>query len=140
MIVGIGIDLVDCRRIEKMIAKFGQRFLDRVFTQSERKRCEDRSLQISSYGKIFAAKEAVVKALGTGEGMSWQDIEINKLPSGKPWIKLYGNAARHLKTLIPDSWDEDINLSLTDEWPYAQAFVIISKTEKVESYDKRIEA
>lgn len=132
MIVGIGVDLVDCRRIEKMIAKFGQRFLERVFTQSERERCERRSLQASSYGKIFAAKEAVVKALGTGEGMSWQDIEINKLPSGKPWIKLHGSAARHLKTLIPDdSWIEDINLSLTDEWPYAQAFVVISKTEKV---------
>jgi holo-[acyl-carrier protein] synthase len=131
MIVGIGVDLVDCRRIEKMIAKFGQRFLERVFTQNERDRCERRSLKASSYGKIFAAKEAVVKALGTGEGMSWQDIEINRLPSGKPWIKLYGNAAGHLKTLIPESWSEEINLSLTDEWPYAQAFVVISKIEKV---------
>lgn len=128
MIIGIGTDIVDIRRIERTIARFGERFLDRIFTAKERARAERRANRVPTYAKRFAAKEACAKALGTGfrKGVFFRDIGVVNLASGQPTLSLTGGAAARLASLIPPGFAARIDLALTDEWPLAQAFVIIS--------------
>ena len=127
MIVGIGSDLCDIRRIQSTLDRFGERFTHRVFTDVERRRSERKSDHAASYAKRFAAKEACAKALGTGirHGVAWRDMGVVNLPSGKPTLALTGASAERLAALIPAGHEAVIHLSLTDEVPYAQAFVII---------------
>ena len=127
MIIGIGTDIVDIRRIERTIARFGERFLDRIFTAKERARAERRANRVATYAKRFAAKEACAKALGTGfrKGVFFRDIGVVNLPSGQPTLSLTGGASARLATLTPPGFAARIELALTDEWPLAQAFVII---------------
>jgi len=132
MIIGIGSDLIDIRRIGKVIERHGERFLNRIFTDAERAKAERRAknekMVIATYAKRFAAKEACSKALGTGirRGVWWRDMGVVNLPSGRPTMQLEGGAAERLKTLTPEGWEARIDLSITDDWPLAQAFVIIS--------------
>jgi holo-[acyl-carrier protein] synthase len=128
MIIGIGTDLVDIRRIEKTIERHGERFLARVFTAAERARAERRANIVETYAKRFAAKEACAKALGTGfrRGVFFRDIGVVNLPSGKPTLELAGGARERLKAITPDGCRAEIDIALTDEWPIAQALVIIS--------------
>ncbi len=126
MIVGIGTDLVDCNRLQKASERVGQRFLNRIFTKVEQERCNKRVLRFQSYGKVFAAKEAVLKALGDVSGIQWQEIEITHLPTGKPIVTLSGKAFNNFKKLFTNNQTGKIDLSITDEPPYAQAFVVIS--------------
>ncbi|MBT3791895.1 MAG: holo-ACP synthase [Rhodospirillales bacterium] len=128
MIIGIGSDLIDIRRIEKTIDRFGDRFLDRIFTTTEREKSEGRSNRIESYAKRFAAKEACAKALGTGfrRGVFWRDMGVVNLRSGKPTIALTGGAKQRLSDILPKGQTAQIELSMTDEPPLAQAVVIIS--------------
>ena len=128
MIVGIGSDLCDIRRIQKSLDRFDQRFTNRLFTEIERSRSERKPDRASSYAKRFAAKEACAKALGTGvprRGVHWADMGVVNLRSGKPTMALTGGAAERLASLIPEGMAPVIHLSLTDDHPYAQAFVII---------------
>ena len=127
MILGIGNDLVDIRRIEKSLNRFGDRFVQRVFTETEQKRSDGRATRAASYAKRFAAKEACSKALGTGfrRGVFWRDMGVVNLPSGQPTMKLTGGAAERLKAMLPPGTEPFIHLTLTDEGPYAQAFVVI---------------
>ena len=127
MIVGIGSDLTDIRRIEKTLSRFGQRFTDRIFTEVERTRSERKNDRAASYAKRFAAKEACAKALGTGlkRGVFWRDMGVVNLRSGQPTMALTGGAATRMAELIPPGMSGAIHLSLTDDHPYAQAFVII---------------
>ncbi|PVM71361.1 holo-ACP synthase [Caulobacter radicis] len=127
MIIGIGSDLSDIRRIEKTLERFGERFTNKVFTEIERRRSERKPDRASSYAKRFAAKEACSKALGTGlkQGVHLGDMGVVNLPSGKPTMALTGGAAAKLAQLIPEGMVPVIHLSLTDDHPYAQAFVII---------------
>jgi holo-[acyl-carrier protein] synthase len=127
MIVGVGSDLTDIRRVQKTLDRFGQRFTDRIFTEVERKRAERRSDRAASYAKRFAAKEACSKALGTGirGGVFWRDMGVVNKPSGQPTMRLTGGAALRLAALIPPGMQANIHVSLTDDHPYAQAFVII---------------
>lgn len=128
MIIGIGSDLVDIRRIEKTLARFGERFLARVFTAEERARAERRADRAATYAKRFAAKEACAKALGTGfrNGVFWRDLGVVNLPSGRPTLVLTGGARARLDALTPPGMRARIDLSLTDEHPIAQALVVIS--------------
>ena len=128
MIVGIGSDLIDIRRIERVIERHGDRFLDRVFTATERARAERRALSAATYAKRFAAKEACAKALGTGmrAGVFWRDMGVVNQRSGRPTMQLTGGAAARLMTLIPAGFEARIDVTITDEWPLAQAFVMIS--------------
>jgi holo-[acyl-carrier protein] synthase len=128
MIIGIGNDITDIRRIEKIIERHGERFLSRIFTDVERARAERRAKSIETYAKRFAAKEACSKALGTGMrgGVWWRDMGVVNLPSGRPTMKLTGGAAARLAKLVPPGYEADIHVSITDEYPLAQAFVIIS--------------
>jgi holo-[acyl-carrier protein] synthase len=128
MIIGIGTDLVDIRRIERTIARHGERFLSRIFTESERARAERRVNAVETYAKRFAAKEACAKALGTGfrRGVFFRDIGVVNLASGKPTLRLAGGALERLKSLTPSGCRAEIDVALTDEWPIAQALVIIS--------------
>ena len=127
MIIGIGTDIVDIRRIERTIARFGERFLDRIFTAKERARAERKAKHVETYAKRFAAKEACAKALGTGfrNGVFFRDIGVVNLPSGQPTLSLTGGALARLATLTPPGYAPRVELALTDEWPLAQAFVII---------------
>jgi len=134
MILGIGSDICDIRRIEKALAKHGQRFEERVFTAGEQGKAKSRkggkrNSAAGTYAKRFAAKEACGKALGTGVGSGggifWKDIEVINLPSGKPTLKLSGNARKALEYLTPKGMKADIHVSLVDEYPIAQAFVVI---------------
>ena len=127
IVLGLGSDLTDITRIEKSIARFGDRFIDRVFTPVERAKSDGRASRAASYAKRFAAKEACSKALGTGfDGkMSWRDIGVVNLPTGQPTLALTGGAATRLAELTPDGMRAVIHLSLTDDHPYAQAFVVI---------------
>ena len=127
MIVGHGIDLIDIRRVEKTINKFGNRFINRIFTKGEIIRSDNRNKRIDSYAKRFAAKEACSKALGTGfrSGVYWRDIEVVNEKSGKPILKLTGGAYKRLKKIIPNDNNYNISLSITDDYPWAQANVII---------------
>lgn len=128
MIIGIGNDLCDIRRIEKSLARFGDRFVQRIFTEVEQKRSEGRATRAASYAKRFAAKEACSKALGTGfrRGVFWRDMGVINLRSGKPTIALTGGALSRLQEITPAGMSPQIDLTLTDEFPLAQAFVIIS--------------
>jgi holo-[acyl-carrier protein] synthase len=132
MIIGIGTDLCDIRRIAKTIDRHGDRFLDRVYTEIERARAERRANRADTYAKRFAAKEACAKALGTGfrVGVFFRDMGVVNLPSGKPTLRLTGGALKRLQAITPDGFEPQIDLALTDEWPYAQAFVIISALPK----------
>ncbi len=128
MIIGLGNDMVDIRRIEATLARFGDRFIDRVFTEAERTRSERKPGRAASFAKRFAAKEACSKALGTGlrRGVYWRDMGVVNLASGRPTLKLRGGAAAQLQRLTPEGYQARIDLSLTDDFPWAQAIVIIS--------------
>ena len=128
MILGIGSDIVDIRRIEQTLARFGLRFIERIFTESERNKSDRRLERAASYAKRFAAKEACSKALGTGlrKGVFWRDMGVVNLPGGRPTLQLTGGAAKRLAQLTPPGCVAQIDLSMTDEYPLAQATVIIS--------------
>ena len=128
MILGLGNDIIDIDRIERTLARFGDRFLDRVFTKTERAKSDRRMQRAASYAKRFAAKEACSKALGTGfrRGVYWRDMGVINLPSGRPTLQLTGGAAEHLKRITPPGYIAQIDLTLTDDYPLAQAIVIIS--------------
>ena len=128
MIIGIGQDICDIRRIEKTLEKFGDRFTHRVFTEVERRTADRRRQRAPTYAKRFAAKEACAKALGTGlnAGVFWRDMGVVNLPSGQPTLKLTGGAARRLALITPKGTRADISLSITDDYPLAQAIVIIT--------------
>jgi holo-[acyl-carrier protein] synthase len=128
MILGLGNDIIDIRRIEKTIERFGDRFLDRVFTDIERRKSDARAARVASYAKRFAAKEACAKALGTGfrRGVFWRDMGVVNLASGRPTLTLTGGAALALARLTPDGHEVRIDLTITDDFPMAQAIVIIS--------------
>ncbi|MBY5642814.1 holo-ACP synthase [Rhizobium leguminosarum] len=132
MIIGIGSDLIDIRRVEKSIERFGERFTHRCFTEIERARSDRRANRAASYAKRFAAKEACSKALGTGmaQGVFWKDMGVVNLPSGKPTMLLSGGAALILESLLPASHRPAIHLTITDDYPLAQAFVIIEALPK----------
>ena len=128
MILGIGNDIIDIRRVEKSIARFGERFLSRVFTDVERAKSDRRAQRAASYAKRFAAKEACSKALGTGlsAGVFWRDMGVVNLPSGKPTLRLTGGALKRLEAITPPGMVAQIDLTITDDFPQAQAIVIIS--------------
>lgn len=129
MILGIGNDLIDIRRIEKSLERFGDRFTNRVFTDLEQKKSDRRAQRAASYAKRFAAKEACAKALGTGvprRGVHWRDLGVVNLPSGKPTMALTGGAAERLRELTPEGMTVQVDLTITDDFPLAQAIVIIS--------------
>ena len=128
MIIGIGTDLVDIRRIERTIERHGERFLARIFTEAERARAQGRTNVAATYAKRFAAKEACAKALGTGfrHGVFFRDIGVVNLTSGKPTLRLTGGALKRLEAVTPKGCRAEIDIALTDEWPMAQALVIIS--------------
>ena len=128
MIIGIGSDITDIRRIEKVIERHGERFLSRIFTDTERARAERRAKSVETYAKRFAAKEACAKALGTGlrAGVFWRDMGVVNLPSGRPTMKLTGGALARLNAITPAGCEPRIDLTITDEGPIAQAMVVIS--------------
>ena len=128
MILGLGLDSIDIRRIERTLERFGERFTERVFTETERRKAEGRATRAATYAKRFAAKEACSKALGTGfrRGVFWRDLQVVNLPSGKPTMHLTGGAADRLLELVPDGMAAQIDLTMTDDHPFAQAMVIIS--------------
>jgi holo-[acyl-carrier protein] synthase len=131
MIIGIGSDLIDITRVAKVIERHGERFLDRIFTEAERAKAERRAknekMVVATYAKRFAAKEACSKALGTGfrRGVFWRDMGVVNLRSGQPSLALTGGAAERLAEMLPDGMRGVIHLTMTDDHPYAQAFVII---------------
>ncbi len=132
MIIGIGSDIIDITRIEKVIGRHGDRFIDRIFTEAGagqgRAPLQDAELIWATYAKRFAAKEACSKALGTGirRGVWWRDMGVVNMPGGRPTMKLTGGALARLESLIPPGFEARIDLTITDDWPLAQAFVIIS--------------
>ena len=130
MILGIGSDICDARRIAAVIERHGDRFIDRIFTPAERAKAERRKNRFETYAKRFAAKEACAKALGTGlrAGVWWRDIGVVNLPGGRPTLELTGGAKRRLDALTPAGYQARIDLSMTDEGPMAQALVVISAT------------
>jgi len=136
MILGIGTDLVDIRRIEQVIARHGERFIDRIFTEVERARAERKANRIETYAKRFAAKEACAKALGTGfrQGVFFRDMGVVNLPSGKPTMHLTGGALARLRAITPAGFEAQIDLAITDEYPLAQAFVVISAMRREHSH------
>jgi len=127
MIIGLGNDMIDIRRVERTIARYGERFLDRVFTEAERQKSDGRAQRAASYAKRFAAKEACAKALGTGlaQGVFWRDMGVVNLPSGAPTMALTGGAQARLDKILPKGHRAAIHLTITDDFPLAQAFVII---------------
>ncbi|MFO1089796.1 MAG: holo-ACP synthase [Hyphomicrobiales bacterium] len=128
MIIGIGNDIIDIRRVERTLERFGDRFTGRIFTDVERAKSDRRRLRAASYAKRFAAKEACSKALGTGfsRGVFWKDLGVVNEPSGRPTMVLTGGAAAHLDRLTPKGFRPAIHLTITDDFPYAQAIVVIS--------------
>ena len=128
MILGIGSDIIDIRRIEKTIEKYGHRFVDRIFTEAEQGKADRRKNRIDTYAKRFAAKEACAKALGTGlrAGVFWRDMGVVNLPSGRPTMRLTGGALERLQAITPAGYEAQIDVTITDEYPTAQALVIIS--------------
>ena len=128
MILGLGNDLIDIRRIERVIEQYGNRFLDRIFTAAERRKCDRRANRAASYARRFAAKEACSKALGTGlrRGVYWRDLGVVNLPGGRPTLVLTGGALARLKAMTPDGMTPRIDVTLTDEPPLAQALVVIT--------------
>ena len=134
MILGIGSDTIDIRRIDNTLARYGNRFIERVFTPTERQKSDRRAERAASYAKRFAAKEACSKALGTGfrNGVYWRDLGVVNARSGKPTMVLTGGAGEWLKTLVPPGHEPHIHVTLTDDFPYAQAFVIIEALPRPE--------
>lgn len=132
MILGIGSDITDARRIAQTLERHGERFLDRVFTPVERAKSDRRARRAESYAKRFAAKEACAKALGTGlaQGVFWRDMGVVNLPSGRPTMELTGGARDRLAAMTPSGYEARIDLTITDDGPLAQAFVIISAVPK----------
>ena len=132
MIIGIGNDLIDISRVERVLDRFGDRFVNRVYTNVERAKSERRANRVESYAKRFAAKEACSKALGTGirMGVFWRDMAVTNLYSGKPTLSLTGGAAKRLDEITPKGMIPQIDISMTDEPPLAQALVIISALPK----------
>jgi holo-[acyl-carrier protein] synthase len=128
MILGIGSDITDARRIAKVIDRHGDRFLDRVFTAIERARADKRRNRVETYAKRFAAKEACAKALGTGirRGVWWRDMGVVNLPGGRPTMQLTGGAQKRLEAITPAGYEPRIDVTITDEGPMAHAFVVIS--------------
>lgn len=127
MIIGIGNDIIAIARVEKVLARHGERFTRRIFTEGERRKSEGRAKRAASYAKRFAAKEACAKALGTGMsgGVRWRDLEVVNLPSGKPVMKVKGRAAAVLSALLPVAHKPILHLTISDDEPFAQAFVVI---------------
>ena len=127
MIIGLGSDLIDIRRVEKTLERFGERFTHRCFTEIERTKSDRRKERAASYAKRFAAKEACSKALGTGlrQGVFWRDMGVVNLPTGQPTLSLTGGAATRLLKITPEGRTCQIHLTITDDWPLAQAFVIL---------------
>ena len=127
MIVGLGNDLCDISRVEKTLARFGERFTNRCFTEIERRKSDRRAQRAASYAKRFAAKEACSKALGTGlsMGIAWREMGVVNLPGGKPTMALTGGAEKRLMSLMPPGHQPAIHITITDDFPLAQAFVII---------------
>ena len=130
MIIGLGNDIIDIRRIEQSIDRFGDRFIKRIFTPIEQKKSDDRLLRAHSYAKRFASKEACAKALGTGfrKQVFWRDLGVINEPSGRPTMELTGGALARLKAITPKGHKPVIHLTITDDFPWAQAVVIISAT------------
>ena len=128
MILGLGSDLVDIRRVEKTLARFGTRFTERIFTPGERAKSDRRAARAASYARRFAAKEACSKALGTGfrRSVYWRDMEVVNLPGGKPTMRLTNGAAARLAEMVPPGMRAQIDVSLTDDPPIASAIVIIT--------------
>ncbi len=128
MILGVGNDMIDIRRIERTLERYGERFIARVFTDIEQRKSEGRRLRAASYAKRFAAKEACAKALGTGlrHGVFWRDMGVVNLPSGRPTMHLTGGAAKILRDITPLGYESRIDLTITDDFPLASAIVIIS--------------
>ncbi|MBW7837454.1 MAG: holo-ACP synthase [Sphingomonadales bacterium] len=128
MVIGLGNDIIDIRRIEQSLARYGQRFIDRVFTEIEIERSERRAGRAASYAKRFAAKEACAKALGTGfrRGVFWRDMGVINLPTGRPTLALTGGALLRLREITPPSFAPRIDLTITDDYPWAQAIVLIT--------------
>ncbi len=128
MVIGLGNDIIDIRRIQKSLDRFGERFINRIFTETEQRRSERRAKRAASYAKRFAAKEACSKALGTGlrKGVYWRDMAVSNLPSGKPTMELTGGALLRLQELTPPGMIAQIDLTITDEDPMAQAIVLIT--------------
>lgn len=133
MILGLGSDLIDIRRIEATLERFGERFVERIFTPLERQKCDGRYNRAASYARRYAAKEACSKALGTGfrRGVYWKDLGVVNLPGGKPTLALTGGALIRLQSMIPPGMAAQIDLTLTDEPPLAQAMVIITAIPKL---------
>lgn len=127
MIIGLGSDLIDIRRIEKTLETHDRRFTERCFTDIEREKSDARHNRAASYAKRFAAKEACAKALGTGisHGVFWRDMGVVNAPSGKPSMHLTHGAGEQLKKMLPEGHNANIHLTITDDFPWAQAFVII---------------
>jgi len=127
MIIGIGNDIIDIRRVERTLERFGDRFTERVYTEVERAKSDRRRMRAASYAKRFAAKEACSKALGTGlrKGVYWRDMGVVNLPGGKPTISLTGGALERLDSMLPAGMSAAIHLTITDDFPHAQAIVII---------------
>jgi holo-[acyl-carrier protein] synthase len=132
MIIGLGSDLIDIRRIEKTLDTHGARFTTRIFTDIEQRKSDARTQRAASYAKRFAAKEACSKALGTGisRGVFWRDMGVVNLPGGKPTMRLTNGAAARLAEMTPDGHEAVIHLTITDDFPLAQAFVIIEALPK----------
>lgn len=128
MIIGLGSDMIDIRRIERTLERYGERFLTRVFTQTERAKSDPRAERAASYAKRYAAKEACSKALGTGfrRGVFWRDMGVVNLNTGQPTMRLTGGAAQRLKEITPPGTRAHINVTLSDDYPIAQAIVIIT--------------
>lgn len=133
MILGIGNDMIDIRRIERILDRFNGRFTSRIFTSLEQQKSECGSARAASYAKRFAAKEACSKALGTGfrHGVHWRDLGVVNAPSGRPIMVVTGTAKAYLDRMIPAGHSSVIHLSLTDDYPYAQAMVVICATAGV---------
>lgn len=139
MIIGLGSDLCDARRIAKTIERHGERFLGRIFTPQERAKADRRKNRAETYAKRFAAKEACAKALGTGlsHGVFWRDMGVVNLPSGKPTMRLSGGAQARLMSMLPPGHEARIELSMTDEGPLSQAIVIIQAVPVANPADSR---
>ena len=140
MILGLGSDITDARRIAKVIERHGERFLSRIFTDIERAKAERRKNRAETYAKRFAAKEACAKALGTGirHGVWWRDMGVVNMPSGRPTMALTGGARKRLDALTPKGYAAQIDLSITDEGPMSMAFVVISAVPAVKTRRKRM--
>jgi holo-[acyl-carrier protein] synthase len=138
MILGLGSDLIDIRRIERVIGQYGERFIGRVFTPVEQEKSDRRAERAASYAKRFAAKEACAKALGTGlrKGVFWRDMGVVNLPGGKPTMALTGGALRRLREMLPPDHIANIELSITDDFPLAQAIVIIWAAASAQAVQK----